>query len=151
MDRQTMNIASTMSGMFRQWPSTSSTVVAVMQSWLPHVQNHATSTVQRHYTNRGREYRGLENVTKLLAKRGIVHVQTAAHSSCANGVSGRMNRTLFDITRSLMIECRIPRALWGEGLCTARQIRNRLPSQSTNNTSPHELWFGNAPTFFPSI
>jgi hypothetical protein len=51
----------------------SSTVIAVLQSWLPFVQNQASSTLKQLHTVRGREYLGLENVTKFLYERGIVH------------------------------------------------------------------------------
>jgi hypothetical protein len=65
----------------------------------------------------------------------------------SNGVAERMNRTLFDITRSLIINCAIPTPFWGEAIHTACQIHNRLSSRLTNNISHHQLWFGNAPTF----
>jgi hypothetical protein len=84
---------------------------------------------------------------KFLHERGIVHEQTAAQSSAFNGIAERMNRTLFDITRSLIIDCAVPTPFWGDAICTTCQIRNRLPSESINNILPHQLWFGNAPTF----
>jgi transposase InsO family protein len=104
------------------------------------------STLKRLRTDRGREYLGLENLTRFLYERGIVHEQTAAQSSASNGLAERMNRTLFDITRSLIIDCTVPIPFWGEAIRTACQIRNRLSSESINNISPHQLWFGNAPT-----
>jgi hypothetical protein len=63
----------------------SSTVIAVLQAWLPFVQNQARSTLKQLSTDRGREYLGLENVTRFFSRRGIVHEQTAAHSSASNG------------------------------------------------------------------
>jgi hypothetical protein len=111
------------------------------------VQNQASSTLKWLRTDRGREYLGLENVTRFLYECGIVHEQTAAQSFASNGVAERMNRTLFDITRSLIIDCTVPTPFWGEAIHTACQIHNRLPSGSINNILPHQLWFGNAPTF----
>jgi transposase InsO family protein len=125
----------------------SSTVIAILQSWLPFVQNQASSSLKQLHTDRGREYLGLENVTRFLYEHGIVHDQTAAQSCASNGVAERMNRTLFDIARSLIIDCSIPTPFWGDALRAACQIRNRLPSESINNISPDQLWFGNAPTF----
>jgi transposase InsO family protein len=125
----------------------SSTVVAVLQSWLPFVQNQASSTPKWLCTDRGREYLGLENVTRFLYEHGIAHEQTAAHSSASNGVAERMNRTFFDIIRSIIIDCVMPTPFWGDAICAACEIHNRLLSRSINNISPHQLWFGNAPTF----
>jgi hypothetical protein len=60
----------------------------------------------------------------------------------------RMNRTLCDIVRPLIVDCYIPTPFWGDAIHAACQIRDCLPNpQSTNNISPHQLWFGNAPTF----
>jgi hypothetical protein len=70
-----------------------------------------------------------------------------AQCSASNGVAERMNRTLFDIARSLIVDCAVPTPFWGDAIRAACQIRDRLPSESINNISPHQLWFGNAPTF----
>jgi hypothetical protein len=58
-----------------------------------------------------------------------------------------MNRTLFDITRSLIIDYAVPTPFWGDVIRAAYQIPNRLPSESINIISPHQLRFRNAPTF----
>jgi hypothetical protein len=54
---------------------------------------------------------------------------------------------LFDIVRPLIVDCYIPTPFWGDAIHAACQIRNRLPSESTNHISLHQLWFGNATTF----
>jgi hypothetical protein len=79
------------------------------------MQNQLYSTLKRLRTDRGREYLGLENVTRFLYARGIVHEQTAAQSSTSNGVAERMNRTL-DITRCLIIDCAVPIPFWGDAI-----------------------------------
>jgi hypothetical protein len=76
-----------------------------------------------------------------------VHEQTVAQSSASNGIAERMNRTLFDITGSLIIDCTVLMPFWSDAISTTCHIRNCLPSESINNVSPHQLWFGNAPTF----
>jgi hypothetical protein len=58
-----------------------------------------------------------------------------------------MNMTLFDITRSLIINCTVPTTFWEDAICAACQMHNHLPSGSINNVSPHQLWLRNALTF----
>jgi hypothetical protein len=58
-----------------------------------------------------------------------------------------MNRTLFDITRPFIIDCTVLTPFGGDAIRAACQICNRLPFESINNISPHQLWFRNAPTF----
>jgi hypothetical protein len=80
------------------------------------VQNQASSTLKRLRIDKGRVYLGLENVTRFLYEHGIVHEQTAAPSSASSGVAERMNRTLFDVARSLIIDCAIPTPFWGDAI-----------------------------------
>ena len=61
-----------------------------------------------------------------------------------NGVSGRRNRTLLDMVRSMMSLTGLPLSFWGYTLETAAFTLNRAPSKSVK-TTPHELWFGKKP------
>src|SRR5271169_3887344 len=127
----------------------SSTVLQILLKWLPLVQNQAGTTLINFRTDEGREYLGetLKTVTTFLEERGIHHEQTSAYSSPSNGVAERMNRTLMDMVRTMMITSKLPAPFWGEAVHTAAKVRNRLPTSSLKgNISPHEAWFGVAPS-----
>src|SRR5271154_5253851 len=132
-------------------PSKSSaTVLAILRKWLPLVQNQSGTTLINFRTDEGGEYTGetLKTVTTFLEERGIHHEQTSAYSSSSNGVAERMNRTLMDMVRTMMITAsNLPGPFWGEAVHTAAKIRNRLPTSSLEgNISPHEAWFGTPPS-----
>lgn len=131
-------------------PSKSSaTVLAILRSWLPLVQNQSGKTLINFRTDEGGEYTGetLKTVTPFLEERGITHEQTSAYSSSSNGVAERMNRTLMDMVRTMMITSNLPAPFWGEAVHTAAKIRNRLPTSSLDgNISPHEAWHGTPPS-----
>src|SRR5271170_1984503 len=132
-------------------PSKSSaTVLAILRKWLPLVQNQSGTTLINFRTDEGGEYTGetLKTVSTFLEERGITHEQTSAYSSSSNGVAERMNRTLMDMVRTMMITAsNIPGPFWGEAVHTAAKIRNRLPTSSLEgNISPHEAWFGTPPS-----
>ena len=61
----------------------------------------------------------------LLLKYSIKHERTAPHSPHQNGTVERSWRTLFDMTRCLLLESRLPKFLWTYALRTATYIRNR--------------------------
>src|SRR5271154_4100671 len=128
----------------------SSTVLAILRKWLPLVQNQSGTTLINFRTDEGGEYTGetLKTVTTFLEERGIHHEQTSAYSSSSNGVAERMNRTLMDMVRTMMITAsNLPGPFWGEAVHTAAKIRNRLPTSSLEgNISPHEAWFGTPPS-----
>ena len=122
-----------------------STIVDILKQWIPLVQNQASTTIKFMFTDRGNEYLGKADVTPYLRSMGIQHEQTAASSSKSNGIAERMNRTIFDIVRPMMLTANAPTPFWAEAVDTALKIRNRLPTKPLNNVSPHEAWFNESP------
>ncbi|KAI5662081.1 hypothetical protein M9H77_21404 [Catharanthus roseus] len=62
-----------------------------------------------------------------------------------NGVAERMNRTIMDKVRCLMVSSSIPKPFWGEAVSTAVYLINRSPSTAINFKTPLELWSGEPP------
>ena len=125
---------------------TSSTILQIIKSWLALAQTQSDGHKLMYFrTDEGGEYTGetLNTVSPYLTELGVTHEQTSAHSSASNGIAERMNRTLMDMVRAMMITSGLPAPFWGEAVHTAAKIRNRLPTSSLdNNISPHEAWFG---------
>lgn len=92
---------------------------------------------------------GGEYVNKLVAsfceKYGIVHQRTAAYTPQQNGVAERMNRTLLDRVRCMLIDSNLPRVFWAEALTTAVRIVNFVPCKATKDKSPEWLWSNREP------
>ena len=61
-----------------------------------------------------------------------------------NGVAERRNRTLLDMTKSMISYSELPVFLWGYALETAAYILNHVLSKSVPKT-PRELWSGRKP------
>ncbi|KAH9699128.1 hypothetical protein KPL71_024224 [Citrus sinensis] len=59
-----------------------------------------------------------------------------------NGLAERMNRTLVDKTRCLLINSKLPRSLWAEAVSTASYLVNKSPSSAIGFKKPEELWSG---------
>lgn len=75
-------------------------------------------------------------------EKGISIEYTQPYSSQQNGVSERMNRTLYDKARTMMIETGLPKYLWVEAiLCAAYQL-NRCPSAAINYRIPAQMYIG---------
>jgi transposase InsO family protein len=101
-------------------------------------------------SDRGGEYYGRsdgsgeqqpEPFAKFLEDNGIMPQYTMSGSSTMNGVAERRNRTLMEMTRSMISHTSIPLNLLGEALKTAVYILNRVPTKAANKT-PYELWTG---------
>ena len=62
-----------------------------------------------------------------------------------NGVVERKNRTLEDITRTMLVTSHLPRNFWAEALNTACYVINRCMISSILNKTPYELFKGQKP------
>lgn len=101
--------------------------------------------VQALRTDNGGEY--LSNEFKsYIMEHGIQHQLTVAYTPQQNGVAERMNRTLMDCVRSLLLTAKVDKKFWAEALSTAVYIRNRVISRSLPpNITPHHRWMGKTP------
>lgn len=81
-----------------------------------------------------------------LKKYGIKHQFSVQYTPEQNGVAERMNRTLVEMARTIMIEAKLPEFLWAELIMTASYIRNLCPTKLNNNKTPEELFTGKKPT-----
>nr|GEV45067.1 retrotransposon protein, putative, Ty1-copia subclass [Tanacetum cinerariifolium] len=59
-----------------------------------------------------------------------------------NGLAERMNRTLMDKVRCLLIQSGLPKTFWAEATCTAAYLINRSPSTTIEKKTPMEMWSG---------
>jgi len=92
-------------------------------------------------TDNGGEY--LEsNFQKFLSDRGISHRRSVARRPQQNGKAERMNLTLQNMLRCLLIHSSAPLEFSAEALDTACYILNRVPSSSINGQVPWERWIG---------
>ena len=56
-----------------------------------------------------------------------------------------MNRTIMNMVRSMVFFKNVKLMFWGDAVKCAAYLRNRSPSNSVNDKTPHEMWFGHLP------
>lgn len=93
----------------------------------------------------GGEYTG-ESMKAVLRRNGVVQQLTAPYCPQQNGKAERKNRSLIEMTRCLLSEAGLDQKYWGEAVCTANYILNRVPASATGRT-PCELWHGDKPNY----
>ena len=59
-----------------------------------------------------------------------------------NGIVERLNRTLVERVRCMLLETNLPEELWGEALMTATYMKNRVPTKAVDKMTPYEAWTG---------
>lgn len=82
-----------------------------------------------------------------LKQRGIVHEVTTAYSPKTNGCVERLNCTLLDIARTMLVNCKLsPESSWAKAVNTFCFIRNRLPTKSCKaDCTSYEVIHGRKP------
>ena len=65
---------------------------------------------------------------RYFCSEGIQHELTAPKTPLQNGVAERVNRTLLEKVRSMLIDQKVPHAFWAEALATSVYLKNRSPT-----------------------
>ena len=99
--------------------------------------------VKRFRSDGGGEFVSNEFST-FLERKGIYRSQTPPHTPHRNGVAERLNRTLLDKARSMLIARNLDKQFWGEAINTANFLKNRSLTKSINMT-PEQAYTGDIP------
>lgn len=90
-------------------------------------------------TDNGRAEYDNHKADEFLTKVGIRHETSAPFTPAQNGTAERVNRTLLNSVRAMLISSGLPPSMWAEAVSYSAYIRNRVLSR-TGDTTPYELW-----------
>ncbi|GKB35221.1 retrotransposon protein, putative, ty1-copia subclass [Tanacetum coccineum] len=111
------------------------------KEWKQLVENQTGRTVKKLRTDNGLELCNRE-FEQLCIESGIARHLTVAGTPQQNGLAERMNITLMDKVRCLLIQSGFPKTFWAEATCTAAYLINRSPSTAIEKKTPMEMWSG---------
>jgi hypothetical protein len=94
-------------------------------------------------TDRGTEFLNKTFLT-FCAENGIHTEYSAAYTPEQNGRAERMNRTLIEKARTLLLGVEATEELWVDAVLTAVHLHNLMPVTGKTKT-PYELFHGSAP------
>ena len=89
-------------------------------------------------TDNGGEYRG--PFEEYCRQQGIRHQKTPPKTPQLNGLAERMNKTLMDRVRCMLLESKLPQSFWGEALCVASYVINLTPTIALQGDVPENVW-----------
>ncbi|KAH0813975.1 hypothetical protein GEV33_008816 [Tenebrio molitor] len=123
---------------------TKSEVFNYFKQYKAMVNSHFERRISRLRCDNGREYLS-NDITKYLKSKGIQHELTIRYTPQQNGVAERMNRTLMERARCMLLGSKLEKCLWTEAILTAAYLVNRSPTSSLKDQVPAELWYGEKP------
>jgi len=109
------------------------------------VEKHSGKAIKRFRCDNGKAEYDNATFQSLLRESGISYEPAAPYTQNQNGVSERMNRTIMEKARSMLLEARLPESFWAEAVNTAVYLHNRSPTRSLEGVTPYEAWNGFRP------
>ena len=101
-------------------------------------------TAQYIRCDQGTEYLN-DDLKAWLNEQGITLQVTAPYSLSQNGAAERLNRTLVELARAMMLESDLPAFLWEYAILHAAYLRERAPTKALRDKTPYEAWFKKKP------
>ncbi|KAK1677131.1 hypothetical protein QYE76_037979 [Lolium multiflorum] len=95
-------------------------------------------------TDNGTEFKNY-TMQEFVDDEGIKREFSAPYTPQQNGVVERKNRTIIEMTRTMLSEFKSPHNFWGEAIYTVVHYSNRLFLRPLHNKTPNELLTGNKP------
>lgn len=108
------------------------------------VETQTGQKIKSFRTDNGGEYCN-NNLLNYFKSTGIQHQTSVPYSPQQNGKAERLNRTIIEKARCLLIESGLPNKFWAEAVYTSVYVLNRLPTRCIERT-PEEIWTGKKPT-----
>ncbi|GBP25731.1 Retrovirus-related Pol polyprotein from transposon TNT 1-94 [Eumeta japonica] len=108
------------------------------------VENQLNFKIKCLRSDNGREYLS-NDFSNYLKKSGIIHQTSNSYTPQQNGLAERMNRTLMERARCMLINSDLQKSYWAEAVSTAAYITNRCPTRALSYATPEEMWSGKKP------
>lgn len=101
------------------------------------VEQETRTKLRNFRTDRGGEFTSHE-FQAFCDRFGVKRHLTAPYSPQQNGVVERRNRTLLEMTRSILKHMNMSSYLWGEAIRHATYLLNRVATRSLEKKTPYE-------------
>ncbi|GJU95499.1 retrovirus-related pol polyprotein from transposon TNT 1-94 [Tanacetum coccineum] len=110
------------------------------------IQNQLGCSIVSIRTDHGREFDNEVQFGEFCNANGITHNFLAPRTPQSNGVVERKNRTLQEMSRTMLNEQSLPQKFWCNVVDTSTYILNRILIRAILGKTPYELLRGRKPT-----
>ncbi|GKD17560.1 retrovirus-related pol polyprotein from transposon TNT 1-94 [Tanacetum coccineum] len=109
------------------------------KEWKQLVENQTGRTVKKMRMDNCLKFCNQE-FKQLCIESGIARHLIVARSLQQNGLTKRMNKTLMDKVRCLLIQSGLPKTFWAEATCTTAYLIDRSPLTAIEKKTHMEMW-----------
>ncbi|WVZ01479.1 hypothetical protein V8G54_027548 [Vigna mungo] len=111
------------------------------KEWHTQIENQLGCRLKCLRTDNGLEFVS-EEFNGFCKEKGIRRHRTVVGTPQQNGLAERMNKTILERVRCMLLGSGLSKAFWGEAANTAVYLINRSPSSALNFKTPMEVWSG---------
>ena len=116
----------------------------VFKQFRPLIKNQTNNNIKELFTDNGKEY--INKTFKIyIDAYSIIHRKTPIYTKEPNGLIERINLTLLNKVRAMLLYSGLPNYLWGEAILAACYIYNRTPHSAIDLKTPYEAYNGIKP------
>jgi len=109
----------------------------IFRKFILMVKNQFEKIIKAIRSDNGSEYLS-SDFQSIINEFGILHQRTMIYSPQQNGVAERLNRTIMDMTRTMLVDSNLPKILWAEAANTSIYLLNRTYNQKIKE-SPYKF------------
>ncbi|GJT14178.1 retrovirus-related pol polyprotein from transposon TNT 1-94 [Tanacetum coccineum] len=110
------------------------------------IQNQLGCSIVSIRTDHGKEFDNEVQFGEFCNTNGITHNFSAPRTPQSNGMVERKNRTLQEMSRTMLNEQSLPQKFWCNAIDTSTYILNRILIRAILGKTPYELLRGRKPT-----
>nr|GEU89493.1 retrovirus-related Pol polyprotein from transposon TNT 1-94 [Tanacetum cinerariifolium] len=110
------------------------------------IQNQLECTIVSIRTDHGREFDNEVQFREFCNANGITHNSSTPRTPQSNDVVKRKNRTLQEMSRTMVNEQSLPQTFWCNAVDTSTYLINRILTRAILGKTPYELLGGRKPT-----
>ncbi|KAM0988950.1 hypothetical protein ACFX2A_013056 [Malus domestica] len=122
-----------------------SEVFSIFKKFKMMVELQSGLKIKRLRSDRGGEFTSLE-FQEFCEGAGLQKQLTVAYTPQQNGVAERKNRTVVEMTKSMLHDKKMPLSFWGEAVNTSVYLINRCPTKALEKKTPFEAFSGRKPS-----
>lgn len=115
----------------------------VIQEYAKEVEAKFNLKISKIRCDNGKEYKN-EEIKNWCRRKGIILDLTIPYTPQLNGKAERLNRTIMEKARALILDSKFEKEMWGEAVYVAAYLLNRSPTEALDVT-PVEKWTGKKP------
>lgn len=121
-----------------------SEVTDLIKEFIIKTETELKRKIEKFRTDNGTEFTNKE-VESIMKEHGIKHERAVPYTPEQNGAIERENRTVVELSRTLLQAKNLPTKLWAEAAHTVVYILNRTYIRKPTNKTAYEIWYEKIP------